>query len=345
MLIGCALYVDILKPPSLLSLTLQDMLQDIVLSIKHILKTSKTLKQLAGLDPLQWPTIKLVINRIKDENGTKEYQGASLQGYSTRMLECCRDCALRDLKCLDEKMRDRLEWSDVKLLRSILVFIDTQGWQTKTRIPSDTSEVDSDETEVVDDVMAEIQSAVEFVASVFREPLQAKNVVLSTLHDEVEEVVEHARTYLAIHKEGYRKVWYKLNTSPDAIKWPNVLLLSKLLFSLPFSSGTVERMFSALKLIKTDRRTNLHVSTLDDLLEINIEGPALDNFSPDEAIDSWWKACSTGRRVNQQPRKPYRPRNSTAQSSTTSSSTTDEEPEETLESLTLSDWDMWFDKS
>ena len=32
---------------------------------------------------------------------------------------------------------------------------------------------------------------------------------------------------------------------------PSVLLLSELLFSLPFSSGTVERMFLVLKLVKT----------------------------------------------------------------------------------------------
>ena len=107
MLIGCALYVDIIKPPSLLSLTLQDMSCDIVLCIKHIQKTSKTLKQLAGQDPLQWTTITLVIRRMKDENGTKEYQGASLQGYDTRTLESCRDQVLSDLKCLDEKMGDR----------------------------------------------------------------------------------------------------------------------------------------------------------------------------------------------------------------------------------------------
>ena len=33
--------------------------------------------------------------------------------------------------------------------------------------------------------------------------------------------------------------------------------------------------------------------------DISIEGPALDNFIPDEAIDSWWKTCSTGRHANQ----------------------------------------------
>ena len=62
-LVGCALYVDILKLPSLLSLTLQDDKLDLVLGIKHILKTIKSLKALAGQDPLQWPTVKLVCSK------------------------------------------------------------------------------------------------------------------------------------------------------------------------------------------------------------------------------------------------------------------------------------------
>ena len=52
----------------------------------------------------------------------------------------------------------------------------------------------------------------------------------------------------------------------------------------------------------------------------SIAGPALDDFIPDEAIDSWWKTWSTGRLANQWPRKEYRPRNSTAESSATCTS-------------------------
>ena len=333
-LIGCALYIDILKPPSILSLTLQEMSQDVVLSIKHIRRPARPSGSWLDKIPLQWPTMKLVIDRIKDQNGTKEYQGASLQNCDTRVLESCRDSALKDLKCLDERMRDRLEWSYITMLQSILVFIDTQGWQAKTS-PSYSSE--SDETEV-DNVLTEIQSAVQFIASVFEEPLQAKKVDLSALHDEVEEAVEHACTYFSITTESCRRVWYKLHCSSDAVKWPNVFLLSKLLFSLPFSSGTVERIFSMLKLIKTDRRTSLNKSTLSDLLDIT-EGPALDDFSPEQAIENWWKACSTSRRVNQQPRKVYRPRSSTTGES--SSTCTSQESEQ--ESLTVSDWDNWVD--
>ena len=59
--------------------------------------------------------------------------------------------------------------------------------------------------------------------------------------------------------------------------WPNVLCLSELLFSLPFTNSEVESMFSALKVIKT---TSFNTSTLNDLMEINIEGPSFKTFQP-----------------------------------------------------------------
>lgn len=98
----------------------------------------------------------------------------------------------------------------------------------------------------------------------------------------------------------------------------------KLLFSLPFSSGSIERMFSSLKLVKTDRLTNLHTTTLDDLLDISIEGPDLKDFSPDQAIEAWWKGWATTRRVNQTTRKEYRCH---AQSSSSVSVDTDDTDE------------------
>ena len=91
-------------------------------------------------------------------------------------------------------------------------------------------------------------------------------------------------------------------------KWPNILLVCELLLSLPFSTTKVERVFSTLKIIKNERRTNLSCSTLNDLLEVNTEGPTICNFSADAAIDLWWSDCSSGRRVYQKPRKEYKRR-------------------------------------
>ena len=125
--------------------------------------------------------------------------------------------------------------------------------------------------------------------------------MIATLQDEVEEAVEYAWSYLDVGRSEYRKVWYKLYTCPDKGKWPNLLKLRTLAFSLPFSNGRVEQILSLLKVVKTSRRTNLDNDTLNDLLEIYIEGPPLAPFCPDVTIELWWSDCCTTRRVNQQP--------------------------------------------
>ncbi len=214
------------------------------------------------------------------------------------------------------------------LLRSILAFIDTRGWCQNSSTSDNDKEVD------------EVKIAVEYIVSHFREPLEASGVNLADIQDETEEIVEYARQYMSIETECYKKIWYKLHVAPDSQKWKNVLALCKLVFSLPFSNGHVERIFSTLKVIKTDRRTKLLTSTLCDLLEIKVEEPPLADFDAKQAVELWWTDCQTTRRVNQAPRKEYRPRVTSSSSSTTteepSSSSTGDETE------TLNDWDDWF---
>ncbi len=178
------------------------------------------------------------------------YQGAVLNNYNPATLEACADRALADVNQLD-KMRERLEWSDVKMLRAILVFLDTESWSLSTRTGRSDSEDEAHD-------LVEIREAVEYITSHFREPLEAKGVDLANIPDEAEELVPYTRKYLSIGREGFQKVWYKLQTSPDSNKWPNVLRLCELVFSLPFSNAHVEKLFSKiLKIIKTDRRSNL----------------------------------------------------------------------------------------
>ena len=207
----------------------------------------------------------------------------------------------------------------MEMLRCILVFLDTQSWVV----------IDSEA-----DNRSEIIDAVE--SSHFRQPLEAVSANLATVQDELEEAVDYARKYLSIQRQSYQKIWYKLHISPEARKWPNVLVLAELLFSLPFSNGQVERMFSFMKIIKTDRRTCLHTDTLSDLLEIQVEGPSLQNFSADEAVRLWWDSCCTSRRVNQAPRKSYKPRET---STSASSEAAGSSSSESTEPNTLNDWD------
>ncbi len=69
----------------------------------------------------------------------------------------------------------------------------------------------------------------------------------------------------------------------------SVLLLCNALFSLPFTTAAVESAFSKLKVIKTDRRCSLQTSTLDDLLEVNLEGPDIMDYSSASAVELWWQ--------------------------------------------------------
>ena len=144
---------------------------------------------------------------------------------------------------------------------------------------------------------------------------------------------EYAQSYLDIGRSEYQKVWYKLHTCPDKGKWPNLLKLCALAFSLPFCNGRVEQIFSSLKVVKTSHRTNLDKDTLNDLLEIYIEEPPLGCFCPNVAIELWWSVCCTTRRVNQRPRKTYR-----SQNPGSCDADTEEEEERTAIQL----WDDWF---
>ena len=96
-----------------------------------------------------------------------------------------------------------------------------------------------------------------YIISLFRAPLEAKGMCAVSVQDELEDVVDFARKYLPLGTLGYRNIWFKLHTCPDSEKWPNVRLLSELLFSLPFTTSRVEQIFSRLKNIKTKLRSSL----------------------------------------------------------------------------------------
>ena len=78
---------------------------DTVFGIKQILKTSNTLASLMKQDHLQWPTVRTVLDRLKDKTtGEKTYQGTTLKGYNSTTLEYCKKEALADLQRLHDTM-------------------------------------------------------------------------------------------------------------------------------------------------------------------------------------------------------------------------------------------------
>ena len=74
-------YTHVSNPPSILSLSLQGSDVNIVFGIKQLLKASTTLASMAKQDPLQWPTVKTVLDRVKNDSGENVYQGVALKRY------------------------------------------------------------------------------------------------------------------------------------------------------------------------------------------------------------------------------------------------------------------------
>ena len=104
-----------------------------------------------------------------------------------------------------------------------------------------------------------------------------------------------------------------------------------MLFTLPVSNGKLETVFSTMKLLKVEKRSQMGKDTLDDLLAINIDRVPLNEFNPDPCINRWWDAKH--RRPIQKPRKPYKTGSSDKDKEGNNVSGSDDE------TFMLDDWD------
>ena len=155
--------------------------------------------------------------------------------------------------------------SSTNTLTHVVKLLATHGWE-KTDDPSFAYE------------------SIQFLASNFATPLQS--VVLCY-------GMSYAKQYINLVQNSYGEAFWKLSNSPDAKKWANILTLVELTLTIPLSNGHVERCFSQMKLLKTDRRTSLGEDRLD---HIRIEGPALKKWDATAAVGLWW--TSKNQRVN-----------------------------------------------
>ena len=93
-----------------------------------------------------------------------------------------------------------LEWSDMHLLRSILLVLDTQSWQSQeSEHANDVTEIDEDDT------LIEINETVGTISEHFRAPLESCEVDLSSILNETEDAVLYICETLPQHTKGYKK--------------------------------------------------------------------------------------------------------------------------------------------
>ena len=194
------MYIEALKPVSLLSLSLQGEGADIVLSMVNTMESVKSLKKLTQQEVSEWPMVKLVKKKLKEADGNQEYQGVAISDFDATLETCSRD-VMADLRRLDGKIKARLEWSDTDLLRAVVAFLSTHNWLMR----EDTQ--DSDEEGIVDpdEGSSDMREAVEYIITAFRAPLEARGFSAEAILDELEEAISYARKYLPIATETYKR--------------------------------------------------------------------------------------------------------------------------------------------
>ena len=96
------------------------------------------------------------------------------------------------------------------------------------------------------------------------------------------------------------------------------------------ANGRLERVFSQLKLSKTNRHTNLGDDSLDYLVRVNVEGPPLSEWDASRAFEIWQHAKI--RRVNHKD----------ATSAAAATIIDDSVQRAHVDSLCVGDWEEWI---
>ena len=104
------------------------------------------------------------------------------------------------------------------------------------------------------------------------------------------------------------------------------------------SNGHLERIFSQLKLIKTNRCTGLGEDRLDSLLRVVTTGPPLSEWDTSGAVQLWW-SDKKHRNVSDSRSQPSSISNPSC--STSFNTSTSSQPSEEQERMSLEDWENW----
>jgi len=255
-LLGCALFVDLLTPCVIFSNCMQEDELNLLAALTFLLRTIKETDKLCSKSLEQWPVYNSTLQKLTEEDGqTNVYQLQKLKNlrevksmfennykvYCTKITNC---------------IKQRLEWSDLQLFRDVIEILATQGWQ---KIVDELEHQDESGT-------TEPWLSVKRLSTRFKLPLESAGTDVDAVLSEFKDMVEYAIQFFSLSTMDYQAVWWRLFHCPCSSEWKNCLSLVELLFSLPSSNGKLERTFSQLKIIKTEKRSLLNNQQLDDCL-------------------------------------------------------------------------------
>ena len=276
-------FVDLLQPAAVLSQVFQVEDVDAVTVSLAISKAKKQLNNVQKKEVDKLQTLRHYLDKIDDD----KYQGVELPNLETAMTNL-KEHAPSFVQLLQNAIEIRLSGSnDIATMAEIL---NCEAWDCK-----------SSGNESMDQVI--LGHLCHFQEPLRQQGLQASQIeVVNEWHD----MLDYTVKYLSPSCHHYRATWFKIFHSSRSFQWQNILLLIRLLFSVPVSNAVLERFFSSLGRVKSVKRASLSQQTLEDILRIQAEGPPMESYDPTNAIKEWDRAKR--RRPNQKRRKAYKKR-------------------------------------
>ena len=236
------------------------------------------------------PTVRRFLEKVKvDDDGKSKFQDVVLKNFDRRK-ESARNLKSTWASVISKTIQLRLEDGNDSVVSKYLVHVlKTEGWFRY--------EKDSEF----------ISKGIEELFEFYKLPLQTAGNHASATEFllEFHDMVSYALKYFDLSNTDYCVVWHRLFESCRRDEWKSILLLVKLLFTLPVSNAKVKRLFSFMNRIKTDSRNSLSQQQLSSILRICMEGPTSQEFDPKPAMQLWSDgvgACQP----NQSQRKKYK---------------------------------------
>ena len=185
LLLGCAMFHDLLNPASILSKVLQCDELSIIDAIECILKTTWEMEQLRAANFENLPTVNKVLSRLCHNDGIT-YQSSELIQYEQGIayLKYHKNGFADSIAAC---LKERVKLNNPGVLNDAIILLFTQGWQR---------------SQGVDFADTALHSAVAH----FTVPLQNAHVDVFLVEEEWKDMVGYAKQYLNIVEEDYPTV-------------------------------------------------------------------------------------------------------------------------------------------
>ena len=286
MFVYSCFFIDLLQSSASLSAAFQDLDVDAVSASQAMSKAKKQLDSLMKNEVQNLRIVKYYLGKVEDAT----YQGVELSGFDDAVNSLQKDFSMY-VKLVKGEIESRLEGSDD--FTEVATVLNCELWNQNYKMDEN------------------VETTILKFCQQFQEPLkqQGFKVTEPELLEEWHDMVDYTVQFLKPATQHYRATWYKLFHSSRIVNWQNILLVVRLLFSLPVSNAATERFFSTLKRVKSSKRASLSQPTLLSILRITTEGPPLKKYDATNAVLAWHE--DKVRRPNQKTQRSYKKRRST----------------------------------